>query len=121
MTAPTFGPYSPVVQAGEWLVVSGQLGTRDGKLVEGGVPAQLTQAIANLASVLNGAGAELCAVVKTTVFLTDIGEFAAMNSAYSAAFADHRPARSCVGVAGLPLGAAVEVEAWAYQPHRGAT
>lgn len=107
------GPYSPVVRAGEWLIVSGQLGLRDGALVEGGVEAQLSQAIANLSAVLSGEGAGLASVVKTTVFLTDIADYAAMNSAYSAAFGEHRPARSAVAVAALPLGGAVEIEAWA--------
>ncbi|HET9060291.1 MAG TPA: Rid family hydrolase [Acidimicrobiales bacterium] len=116
MTSAPLGPYTPIVRAGEWLVVSGQLGVKDGRLVEGGVRAQLAQAIANLASLLEGAGATLGAVVKTTVFLTDIADFAAMNEAYCAAFGDHRPARSSIAVAGLPMGASVEIEAWAYQP-----
>jgi 2-iminobutanoate/2-iminopropanoate deaminase len=107
------GPYSPVVRAGEWLIVSGQLGLRDGSLVDGGVEAQLSQAIANLSAVLAGEGAGLESVVKTTVFLTDIADYAAMNSAYSAAFGEHRPARSAVAVAALPLGGSVEIEAWA--------
>ncbi len=107
------GPYSPVVRAGEWLIVSGQLGLRDGSLVEGGVEAQLSQAIANLAALLADEGAGLASVVKTTVFLTDIADYAAMNSVYSAAFGEHRPARSAVAVAALPLGGAVEIEAWA--------
>ncbi len=108
------GPYTPIVRAGDWLVVSGQVGQQDGKLVEGGVTAQLTQAITNLRDLLAGEGASLNHVVKTTVFLADIGDYAVMNEAYIAAFGDHRPARSAVAVAGLPLGAAVEVEAWAF-------
>ena len=107
------GPYTPVVAAGGWLVCSGQVGLRDGALVQGGVAAQLTQAVANLASLLAGHGAGLNTVVKTTVFLADIADYAEMNAAYAAAFGDHRPARSAVAVAGLPLGAAVEIEAWA--------
>lgn len=108
------GPYSPVVRAGEWLIVSGQLGLRDGSLVAGGVEAQLSQAIANLSTLLAAEGAGLASVVKTTVFLTDIADYAAMNSAYSAAFGEHRPARSAVAVAALPLGGSVEIEAWAW-------
>ena len=107
------GPYTPIVRAGDWLVVSGQVGQVDGALVEGGVQGQVTQAVANLAHLLDGEGASLTDVVKTTVFLTDIADYAAMNEAYTAAFGDHRPARSAVAVAGLPLGALVEVEAWA--------
>lgn len=107
------GPYTPVVRSGDWLIVSGQLGLRDGALVDGGVEAQLTQAITNLAGLLAGEGADLTAVVKTTVFMADIADYPAMNAAYTAAFGAHRPARSAVAVAGLPLGGLVEIEAWA--------
>ena len=112
MTKPV-GPYSPIVRSGDWLICSGQVGLRDGALVDGGVVAQTTQAIANLRALLEGEGASLERVVKTMVFLTDMNDFAAMNDAYVEAFGDHRPARSTIGVAALPLGAAVEVEAWA--------
>jgi 2-iminobutanoate/2-iminopropanoate deaminase len=108
------GPYAPVVRAGGWLVCSGQIGLRNGALVDGGVAAQFAQAVANLDAVLRGDGASLASVVKTTVFLADIADYAAMNEAYVTAFGDHRPARSAVAVAGLPLGAAVEIEAWAW-------
>jgi 2-iminobutanoate/2-iminopropanoate deaminase len=108
------GPYTPVVRAGDWLICSGQVGLRSGALVEGGVTAQVTQAIANLKTLLTGEGSSLDAVVKTTVFLADIGDFSVMNDAYLAAFGDHRPARSAFAVAALPLGALVEIEAWAY-------
>jgi 2-iminobutanoate/2-iminopropanoate deaminase len=108
------GPYTPVVRAGQWLVVSGQVGLKDGRLVEGGVGAQLRQALRNLASLLSEHGAGLQDVVKTTVFMTSIGDYAAVNEAYALEFGDHRPARSAVAVAGLPLGALVEVEAWAF-------
>jgi 2-iminobutanoate/2-iminopropanoate deaminase len=113
MTKP-LGPYTPVVRAGDWLVCSGQVGQHDGQLVEGGVSAQTTQAVANLASLLADEGASLTDVVKTTVFLTDMGDFAVMNDAYIAAFGTHRPARSAVAVAALPVGALVEIEAWAF-------
>lgn len=115
---PPIGPYSPVVQAGPWLACSGQLGLADGALVPGGVPAQTVQALANLGGLLDSVGASLHDVVKTTVFLTDMADFAAMNEAYAAAFAGHRPARSAVAVVALPLGALVEIEAWAYKPQR---
>jgi 2-iminobutanoate/2-iminopropanoate deaminase len=109
-----------VVEAGDWVVVSGQVGLANGQLVSGGAAAQLTQALTNLRDLLESRGAALADVVKTTVFLTDMAGYAEMNSVYMAAFGDHRPARSAVAVAGLPLGALVEVEAWAYRPgHTG--
>ena len=108
------GPYTPSVRAGGWLVCSGQLGLEAGKLVEGGIAPQVTRAIANIDGLLRAEGASLTNVVKTTVFLADIGDFATMNEAYMAAFAQHRPARSAFAVAALPLGAAVEIEAWAW-------
>jgi 2-iminobutanoate/2-iminopropanoate deaminase len=106
------GPYTPIVRAGEWLVVSGQVGLRGEHLAEG-VKGQTTQAVANLRALLEGEGASLTDVVKTTVFLAHIGDYSPMNEAYTAAFGAHRPARSAVAVAALPLGALVEVEAWA--------
>jgi 2-iminobutanoate/2-iminopropanoate deaminase len=108
------GPYTPIVRTGDWLICSGQLGLRDGALVEGGVTAQATQAIANIQALLESQGAELSAVAKTTVFLADIADYQAMNDAYVAAFGDHRPARSAFAVAGLPMGALIEIEAWAH-------
>ena len=115
MSAP-LGPYSPVVRAGDFVIVSGQGGMKDGALVEGGVAAQTTQTVANLAARLAEAGASLSDVVKTTCFLTDMGTFATFNAAYAEAFGDHRPARSTVEVSALPGGMDVEVEAWAYKP-----
>jgi 2-iminobutanoate/2-iminopropanoate deaminase len=95
--------------------VSGQVGIVDGKLVSGGLAAELRQAIANLSGLLEGEGADLTDVVKTTVFLRHLGsDYASMNEAYTECFGDHRPARSAIGVADLPLGALVEVEAWAF-------
>ena len=107
------GPYTPIVRAGNWLVCSGQLGLSDGKLVEGLAP-QVTQALANAEILLHSEGASLHDVVKTTVFLADIADYRAMNEAYVSAFGEHRPARSAFAVAGLPLGAAVEIEVWAF-------
>jgi 2-iminobutanoate/2-iminopropanoate deaminase len=106
------GPYSPIVRSGDWLVLSGQVGLRDGALVEG-VVEQTRQAMANVQALLESEGASLHDIVKTTVFLTDMGDFAAMNDVYAEALGDHRPARSTLAVAALPLGATVEVEAWA--------
>ncbi|MCU1463116.1 MAG: endoribonuclease [Acidimicrobiales bacterium] len=114
MTTPPVGPYTPAVRAGDWLVVSGQIGLKDGELVGGGVKGQITQALANLAGHLEANGGALADVVKTTVFMTNMGDYGGMNEAYIAAFGEHRPARSAVGVAALPLGAVVEVEAWAF-------
>ncbi len=110
------GPYSPIVRAGEWLVCSGQVGQREGVMVEGGVQAQTRQALANLRTLLEGEGSGLDDVVKTTVFLTDIADFAAMNDVYVEAFGEHRPARSTIGVGALPMGAVVEIELWARPP-----
>ena len=107
------GPYTPIVRAGGWLVVSGQLGLLDGRLVAGGLAGELAQALKNLEAQLASEGASLADVVKTTVFLRHMSDYAQMNEVYVAAFGDHRPARSAVGVAELPLGALVEVEAWA--------
>jgi 2-iminobutanoate/2-iminopropanoate deaminase len=120
MSAP-IGPYTPVVRAGPWLITSGQLGLRQTpesgspQLVEGGAPAQLTQALTNGERLLRDSGATAADVVRTMVFVTDMDQYGAVNEAYVRFFGDHRPARSVVGVAGLPLGAAVEVELWAYR------
>ena len=115
MTKP-LGPYSPVVRAGDFVIVSGQVGMADGKVVDGGVIGQTRQVMANLAHQLATVGATLDDVVKTTCFLTDMENFAAFNDAYVEALGDHRPARSTVGVAALPCGLVVEVEAWAFVP-----
>jgi len=108
------GPYTPIMRAGDLLITSGQIGIADGALVEGGMAAQLNQALENLEQVLATAGATMADVVKTTVFLVDMAAYAVMNDLYCAAFGDHRPARSAVAVAALPLGAQVEIEAQAY-------
>ena len=112
------GPYSPAVRAGDWLALAGQVGIdpATGKLADGGVADQTRQAMANVAAVLGDCGASLGDVAKTTVFLVDMGDFPVMNEIYAEAFAGHRPARSTVAVAALPLGARVEVEVWAYVP-----
>lgn len=125
------GPYTPIVRAGPWLVCSGQLGlvssrdhARGGDadassapvLVKGGAAAQLSQALDNAGQLLHGHGAQAADVVKTTVFLTDMADYAAVNDVYVRFFGDHRPARSVIAVVGLPMGALVEVELWAYTP-----
>jgi 2-iminobutanoate/2-iminopropanoate deaminase len=115
---PVAGPYSPAVRAGDWIVLAGQVGFDPASvtMVDGGAAAQAEQALANVAAVLGDCGASFADVAKTTVFVTDMGDFAAVNAAYAAAFGDHRPARSTVEVAALPAGAAVEIEVWAFKP-----
>ena len=115
MSAP-IGPYSPILRAGDFLVVSGQVGLREGELVSGGVEAETHQAIANLAALLESEGASLTDVVKTTVFLRHMRDFTLMNEVYIDGFGDHRPARSTVAVSELPMVALVEIEAWAHRP-----
>lgn len=110
------GPYTPVVRAGDWVIVSGQLGIKDGSLVAGGVSAQTTQAVKNLKERLKEQGCTLNDIAKTLCFLTDMDTFATFNEAYVAGFAGARPARSTIGVAALPFGGSVEIEAWAYKP-----
>jgi 2-iminobutanoate/2-iminopropanoate deaminase len=88
-------------------------------VVGGGVKAEAAQALANLRDLLEGEGSSLADVVKTTVFLIDMADYAAVNEVYAEAFGDHRPARSCIAVAGLPAGAAVEIEAWARVASKG--
>lgn len=116
-TAP-IGPYTPVVRAGDWIIVSGQLGLKDGAIVSGGVKAQTAQSIENLKGQLKSVGANINDVKKTMCFLTDMDTFATFNEAYVEGFGESRPARSTIGVASLPAGGAVEIEAWAYKPEK---
>jgi 2-iminobutanoate/2-iminopropanoate deaminase len=104
------------VRAGELLFVSGQVGARDGTLVSGDTVDQLEQAFANLEGVLADNGAELTDVVKMTVFLRHMSDFGRMNERYMALLGDHRPARTTIAVAELPLNALVEIEATAWKP-----
>jgi 2-iminobutanoate/2-iminopropanoate deaminase len=115
MSAPV-GPYSPIIRAGEWLVSSGQVGLRDGVLMGGGIRGQAGQALANVSDLLEAEGAAMTDVVKTTVFLLHMGDYGPFNEVYAEAFGGHRPARSAVAVAALPLGALVEIEVWARVP-----
>jgi len=119
--SPAVGPYSPVRRVSDWVITSGQVGiaTDDqGKaaLVPGGTVPQLRQALRNVAEVLAIEGATLADVVKTTLYLVDMSDFAAVNEVWVEYFSDNRPTRSAVAVAALPIGAHVEVEAWAYAP-----
>ena len=105
-------PYSQAIQAGEFVFVSGQLGLKpeDGK-ISGTIEEQTEQIFANLRAILEAAGSSLERLVKTTVFLTDLDEFAAMNEVYARHVGDAPPARATVEIAGLPSGAKVEIEA----------
>ncbi len=107
------GPYSQGTRTGQFVYTAGQipLDSATGKMVEGGIEAQTRQSLTNLKAVLEAGGASLDSVMKTTVFLLDMGEFAAMNGVYAEFFGENPPARSAVQVAALPLGARVEIEA----------
>ncbi len=107
------GPYSVGVRAGNLIFTAGQLGIdpATGDLVTGGVEAETRQAFLNLQAILNAAGSSLEQVVKTTVFLRDMADFAKMNAVYAQFFSQNFPARSTVQVAALPKNGAVEIEA----------
>lgn len=111
------GPYSQAVRTGDYIFTSGQIGLdpATGRLVEG-VEAQTRQVLANLAAVLAAAGASFDDVVKTTIFLADMGDFEVVNVTYASAFTSAPPARSTVQVAALPRRALVEIEVVAYAP-----
>jgi 2-iminobutanoate/2-iminopropanoate deaminase len=106
------GPYSQGIIVGGFVFTAGQvaLDPGTGELVVGGIADQTTRALANLRAVLTAAGSSPAQVVKTTVFLADMADFAQMNEVYGRFFGNHRPARSTVAVAGLPRGALVEIE-----------
>jgi 2-iminobutanoate/2-iminopropanoate deaminase len=106
------GPYSQAIVAGGTVYCSGQIGMdpATGELADG-LEAQAERALRNLSAVLDAAGVTLADVVKTTIFLTDMGDFAAVNAIYATAMPEPPPARSTVAVAGLPKGARVEIEA----------
>lgn len=106
------GPYSHGVRVGNLLFCSGQipLDPETKALVPGGIREQTEQVIANIAAVLDSQDLTLRQVVKSTIFMTDLADFQVVNGIYAQAFGDHKPARSTVGVAALPLGALVEIE-----------
>ena len=106
------GPYNQAIAANGFVYTAGQVALDPGtmELVAGDVSAQTEQVFANLAHVLEAAGTSLGRVVKTTVFLMEMTDFAAMNAVYARHFGAHRPARSTVAVSGLPKGARVEIE-----------
>ncbi len=109
-------PYSQAIRAGGFVFVSGQLGLRPGEteLVGESIAEQTEQVFANLGAILEAAGSSLGQVVKTTVFLVDLGDFAAMNEVYARHVGASPPARSTFQVAALPSGARVEIEAIAH-------
>lgn len=111
------GPYSPAVRAGDWVILSGQVGLDPATTaLADGVEAQVRQVLANIAAVLADCGGTLADVAKSTVFVTDLADWPTINAAYAEAFGDHKPARSTVQVAALPGGALVEIEVWAHLP-----
>ncbi len=113
---PAIGPYSQGVRAGDFLFISGQLGIDpDTKtLVEGGIEAQAQRALANIAGIVAAAGGSMGSIVKTTVLLQSMGDFAKLNEVYGRFFGADPPARATYEVAKLPLGGLVEIEAVAW-------
>ncbi len=112
------GPYSQAIRAGQWLFLSGQipLDPSSGEVVGGDVRAQTRQVLDNLGAVLAAAGVSFDAVVKTTVYLTDLSEFGAVNEVYATVFTDPAPARATVQVSRLPRDVRVEIDAVAILP-----
>jgi 2-iminobutanoate/2-iminopropanoate deaminase len=111
--APAIGPYSPAIQAGSLLFLSGQipLDPTTGLLVEGGIREQAARVMDNLGDLLAAAGASFGSVVRTTIFLADLADFAVVNEVYSTYFSEPYPARATVQVARLPRDARVEIDA----------
>lgn len=109
--AAAIGPYSQGVISGDMFYSSGQIPLKaDGELAQGGIAEQTHQVFANLQAVLEEAGSSLRQVIKTTVFIKDMNDFAELNSIYASYFGDHKPARSTVEVARLPKDVKVEIE-----------
>lgn len=109
---PAVGPYSHATKAGGMLYISGCLALdENAKFLGGDAPAQAEKALSNLGKVLAAEGLSPSDVAKAVVFLTDMADFPAVNAVYADFFGDHKPARSCVAVAALPLGACFEIEA----------
>jgi len=115
------GPYSIAIQVENLVYTAGQIGLdpAKGELVPGGVEAETRQVLTNLKNVLEAAGTSLDGVIKTTVFLKDMADFAKMNAIYAEFFTQNPPARSTVAVAGLPKGASVEIEVVAILDPKG--
>ena len=109
------GPYSQAIRVGDLIFVAGEKGIDPviNKIVEGGIAAETRQTLENIKAILGAAGATMENVVRTVVYLTDIGDFAEMNAVYAEYFTTDPPGRSCVQVVALPAGAHVEIEATA--------
>lgn len=107
------GPYSQAIKCGGLVFISGQtpIDPATGKIVEGAIADQAQQSLENLSAIARAAGTHIAKAVKTLVFLTDMDDFAAVNAEYAKYFPDQKPARSCIAVKALPLGARVEIEA----------
>jgi 2-iminobutanoate/2-iminopropanoate deaminase len=111
-SAPAIGPYSPALRVGSLLFLSGQIPLRaDGTLVEGGIREQTVQVLENIGGLLTAAGAGFAQVARTTIFLADLGDFAAVNEIYASYFQEPFPARATVQVARLPRDVRVEIDA----------
>ena len=110
------GPYSQAMIAGDYMYVSGQLpiDPKIGKIVEGGIEEQTRQCLQNAMEILKEAGVDANNVIKTTVFLKDMDNFAQMNAVYAEFFTDHKPARAAVEVARLPMDVIVEIQMFVY-------
>ncbi len=115
---PSVGPYSPAIKAGDFLFISGQLpiDPQTGQLVSGSIEDQTRRCMENIKLILAKAGGSLKDLVKVTIYLADMKDFEAVNRAYGEFFDLEPPARSCLGVASLPKGARIEIEAVAYIP-----
>jgi 2-iminobutanoate/2-iminopropanoate deaminase len=109
------GPYSVAIQTGQFVFTSGQIGLdpQTGNLVEGGIEDETRQVLNNLKNVLEAAGSSLQNVVKTTVYLRDMADFAKMNVIYGEYFNENPPARTTIAVAGLPKNGSIEIDAFA--------
>jgi 2-iminobutanoate/2-iminopropanoate deaminase len=112
------GPYSAAIKIDKFIYCSGQTGLNPStnQLVDGGIEAQTRQVLINLKNVLEAAGTDLAHVIKTTVFIMDMGDFQKMNAIYGEFFSENFPARSTIQVAGLPKNGMVEIELVAYDP-----
>ena len=113
------GPYSQAIQAGDFIFYSGQipLDPESGTMVEGGIVEQTRQVMSNMKAILSASKRDFSDIVKTTIYLTDLADFATVNEIYGEFFTDVPPARACVQVAALPKGAQVEIEWIAAAPH----
>jgi 2-iminobutanoate/2-iminopropanoate deaminase len=111
--APAIGPYSPALRVGNLLFLSGQipLDPASGRLVTGDIRAQTTRVLDNIGALLKAAGIDFAQVARTTIFLTDIGDFAAVNEIYATYFSEPYPARATVQVARLPRDVRIEIDA----------